>query len=272
MAFFDDDHLVTVDSAGGLRMIDVTTDRVVAEGDAAGPILALEAETSTRLVRVQRQSGETTVFEVAGDRFQAHLIVDGSNQSGLLPAGRDDEAVVWTRDPAAALRRYTRPDLAAGRVVAPVPTSGPPVAEQVVAIDRRGARYVLVGAASGIQIERLTGEKEKQVAQAVDPNVYMVIPSPTGDLVAVTSTTGVIAVYRAEDMKRVWVQRFVSAVMPVWSADGRRLELSTTQGMIVFDAATGDRAFAQCGGDFVARVTPPLDPNGSIGQVSVCEP
>jgi hypothetical protein len=272
IVFVDPDHLITVDISGGLRLIDIAADRITAQGDAAGPIAAVELEPSSRLLRVQRQSGETSVFELAADRFLPHLIVDGSNLSGLLPAARPEDPVLWTRDAAGAIRRFTRADLAAARTPAPVATEPVGPSESVLAMDRSGARYVLVSPPTGMTVERRLGGST-HAAEVVDTSMYLVVPSPTGETVAMFTSTGMLSVYRADGMKRLWTMHVQSTVQPAFSADGRRLAIAVVNGMMVLDAATGERVLSECAGAFVARVTPPIDPIASgMNQVSVCEP
>ena len=281
--FVDPEHLLVVDSAGGMRIVDWQTGAEQVALDAGGPVLDVEVDSDRRLLRVVRQHGQTWVYRLpAGGAPDGPFIVgDGSNRSGFLAAqpgsGRRSGAgpVLWTLDTQGRYRTYQLAELVAGlsrrSMLERGDTLQPP---HPIAVDRHGGFYSFHAAGGGTALRRHAGRLagEPIAEHPLPPGTSAtVVPAPDGVHAALLRSDSTLSMV-ARDAEPVWSRSFVLRLHGAsFSADGSLIAVAGHLGSAVLDTATGAPVDVTCGPWFGVRRTAPVDAFAPLQQGNLCE-
>lgn len=283
--FFDDEHVVVADTAGGLTLYHWPTRDVVATEGIPSGIRNLEIDASRNLMLVDGQANTSRVYEISTRGFgDVHVLADRAYRSGLLAAHASDQPVVWTLDSGNRLRHYTldelRGDLSREASLEKGQALGPGQPAPL-AIDARGRRYGIRWDGRGMELFVEDPARAKERPGAADAitvpgdNVTRIVPSPEGDrFVAVTGAGQAMTLraYDAQGLRERW--SFSTGVHNndvVWSPDGRFVAVAAMTGAVLLDAATGEPVRRRCGLDFQVSGSPPPNPFNSLDRPSLCE-
>lgn len=284
--FVDDEHLLVIDTAGGMRLIEWRTGATVAGSGIQGGIRALHFDAERGLALVERHTNDVQLFEISADEIRGpYIVADQAFRAGLLRAGKAepaddtsrDEPVLWTLDGTNTMRQYTLAELRADLSHSAIMERGEKLAAEKIAplaIDSQGRGYGVRWNGSSMELFVDHGERVES-ALAPSGDISMIVPSPSGDqFVAVhqRGQTTSIAVHDSESLKEKW--SFATGVFSneiVWSADGRYVAVAGNTGAAVLDAATGEVVSQRCGMEFDTSVSPPPTAFNTINVRSACE-
>jgi len=112
--FFDDDHVITVDGAGGIHLVRWRDAKRIDEAGIHGAIRALHFDPTRGLMLIERHTNDARIFEVSPEGFAGpYIVADQSFRAGLLTEGTKGhkDAIMWTLDSGNKLRHYTLDEL-----------------------------------------------------------------------------------------------------------------------------------------------------------------
>ena len=278
--FFDDDHLITIDGAGGIHLYRWRDAKLVGEAGIHGAIRALHFEPERGLMLVERHNNDARLYEVSPDGFKGpYIVADQSFRAGLLASGTPDDrdAVMWTLDSGNKLRHYTLEELRADPSQESVLAKGEAIAPGKVAplaIDRHGRHYGVRwnGAAMEVFVD-FGRHVESKVSAAGD--ISMIVPSPSGASFVAIHQRGQnvsLSVHDSKTLDERWSYStgvFNNEV--VWSPDGRFVAVAANTGAVVLDAETGKPVQRRCGIEFEASGAAPVNAFNSLNLRSMCE-
>lgn len=278
--FFDEDHLITIDGAGGVHLYRWRDARLVDQAGIHGAIRAMHFEPERGLMLVERHNNDARLFEVGPEGFDGpYIVADQSFRAGLLASGTPEQrdAVMWTLDSGNKLRHYTLDELRADLGQEKVMAKGKAIAPGKVAplaIDRHGRHYGVRwnGAAMEVFVD-FGRHVESKVTAAGD--ISMIVPSPSGaDFVAIhqRGQNVSLSVHDSKTLEERWSYStgvFNNEV--VWSPDGRFVAVAANTGAIVLDAETGEPVQRRCGIEFDAIGAVPTNAFNSLNLRSMCE-
>jgi hypothetical protein len=283
--FTDDDHVITVDGAGGIRLYEWRTGRLVDGVGVTGGVRALHFERERGLLLVERHNNDARVWSVSPEGFTGPwIIADSSFRSGLLapPAAADkakgDKAVVWTLDSANKIRRYTMTDLKADLTREQIDKKGKDIGAGKVAplaIDRFGRQYGVRWNGSAMEVFVDLGKHIKS-APAPSGDITQIIPSHDGTRFIAIHQRGQstsLSMHDADTLEERWTYStgiFNNEVE--WSPDGRIVAIAANTGAALLDASTGKALRRRCGIEFRATGSPPSTAFNGVNLRSLCEP
>lgn|GEM_PF-3235505 len=288
--FVDDDHVLLVDSVGGLSIIEWASGKQLDTADASGPVARLDYSAKRRVVLVTRANNELWLFGIGKDnKFSGpHMLDYVTQRGGLLDTKTAAAPILWTRDlkgkyaaltwkqltsagpapanePVLPARRRrgkrasrARPDMDRDAREAPAPF----LAGR--AYDRFGFTYRLKLPASqvdpSLRLIEVRDHNNKVVRSiTIDTaSVSRLVPSPDASKLLVVERTGAVTAWDQRTAKRLWGFNFMRAVSNIrWSADGKYVVTATGQGAALLAADTGKQVYVTCGSWFERRTTPP---------------
>lgn len=277
--FFDDDHVIIVDMAGGIRLVHWRDGVTVAEAGIHGAIRNLQFDDARGLMLVERHSNDVHLFEVTAEGFEGpYIVADQSFRAGLLKGDKEHkEAVLWTLDGTNAMRHYTleelRADLEHSAVndkAVPLPTGK--VAP--VAIDSKGRSYGVRWNGTTMELFVDYGERVDTVA-APAGDIGLIVPSPGGKMFVAVHQRGQnasISGHMTESLEERWsYSPGVFSNEIVWSPDGRYVAVAGNTGAAVLDARTGEVVQQRCGINFEQVGAAPPTAFNAINVRSMCE-
>ncbi|MCH9686940.1 MAG: WD40 repeat domain-containing protein [Deltaproteobacteria bacterium] len=278
--FFDDEHLITIDGAGGISLYRWRDAALVGMAGVHGAIRALHFEPKHGVMLVERHSNDARLFEVGPQGFTGpYIVADQSFRSGLLAKGTLDhpEAIMWSLDSGNVLRHYTLEELRSDLSHADVQAKGKPIPTGKVAplaIDRFGRHYGVRWNGSTMELFVDFGRHlETKVSATGD--VSTIVPSPSGHRFVAVHQRGQstsLSVHDSETLEESW--SFATGVFNnevVWSPDGRFVAVAANTGAVVLDAKDGKPVQRRCGIEFTAVGAPPNTAFNSLNLRSMCE-
>jgi hypothetical protein len=271
--FVDEDHLLLIDSTGGLRMVRWESNTEVAATDLGGGFGDVEIDPKSGLLRATRPGGQTWIYKVSvGKGLVGPLIVgDGGIRSGFL----DGADVLWTLDGANKYRTYKLADIERGLSRKSVIDRGV-VLEHAspAAIDRSGRFYVFYNDGRKTQVQRFTGSKRTspQDAFSLSPTGFATVFPGQGGRLVIGRQDGVVSMFKAPGASPTWSRAFVAHLYGAnYSQDGSLVAVSAHLGAAVLDTASGRPVDVTCGPWFEARRTAPSNAFGVLSQPNLCE-
>ena len=283
--FTDDDHIVTVDGAGGIRLYEWRTGRLVDSVGVTGGVRALHFERERGLLLVERHNNDARVWAVGDEGFSGPwIIADSSFRCGLLapPAApakaTRDTAVVWTLDSANKIRRYSMADLKADLTREQIDKKGKDLGVGKVAplaIDRFGRQYGVRWNGSAMEVFVDLGKHIKSAA-APSGDITQIIPSHDGTRFIAIHQRGQstsLSMHDADTLEERWTYStgiFNNEVE--WSPDGRLVAIAANTGAALLDARTGEAVRRRCGIEFRASGSAPSTAFNGVNLRSLCEP
>ncbi|MCX4242616.1 lactonase family protein [Paraliomyxa miuraensis] len=281
--FFDDEHLVSIDGAGGIHLHRWRDGELVDEAGIHGAIRALHFEPREKgqtLMLVERHNNDAHLFEVSTKGFAGpYIVADQSFRSGLLTHGSPghEDAVMWTLDSGNRLRHYTLAELRGDLSQDAVMAKGDPIPPGKVAplaIDRLGHHYGVRWNGSTMEMFVDFGAHLKTKISA-SGDVSAIEPSPSGKHFVAVHQRGQntsLSVHDTETLEEQW--SFSTGVFNnevVWSPDGRFVAVAANTGAVVLDARTGKPVQRRCGIEFQAVGAAPSTAFNSLNLRSMCE-
>lgn len=278
MRFADDDHLIVVDSNGGVRLYEWRTGKLIDEAGVLGQVRQVQFDPQTQLLLVDRNVA-SHVYEVSvTEGFTGPYIVsDQAYRMSLLAAKKSDDPVLWTLDPKNKQREYTLAELRSDlsrevtEKMGEALESGQP---SPLAVDNSGRQYGVRW--NGSQLELFVERGSKLATRPLPAgDVNSIVPSPTRDRFLVgfnRSGTHSVSLYETSSMTPLWSYStgvFISDV--TWSQDGTLLTLASVTGAVVLDTESGVAAARRCGLEFTASAGLPNNAFNSPNQRSMCE-
>jgi hypothetical protein len=281
--FLDEELLLTLDWAGGAKLLRWRDGEVVAEVD-----LANNTQTS-ELARAGQGNGvmfvrtnlwqNPTVVELRDRQFGArYLTYASANLAGLLaPADAPlEDWGAWTLDGAGKLRNFTLAQLREGVDTKAAIEGGELLSfglPEQFAVDWRGRQYWVrtAGSRPTLHVERGSKSDELEL-----PTGFLVrlTPSPDGRRVAIVQqrdVNQVLTVIDAETLQPLWAQPLPPVNGLAWSDGSERVGVPASfGGGVVFDAANGSPEATRCGLAFEVRRAPPAVV-GFFTPLSVCD-
>lgn len=280
--FFDDDHLVTIDGAGGIYLYRWRDGELVDEAGIQGAIRALHFEPDHGVMLVERHNNDAHLFEVGAKGFRGpYIVADQSFRAGLLAKGKGtpghEDAIMWTLDSGNRLRHYGLDELRSDPSQDVIMAKGEPIAAGKVAplaIDRFGRHYGVRWNGSTMELFVDSGRKlETKVSASGD--ISAVVPSPSGERFVAVHQRGQstsLSVYVSDTLEEQW--SFSTGVFNnevVWSPDGRFVAVAANTGAVVLDAESGKPVQRRCGVEFEAAGAAPSTAFNSLNLRSMCE-
>jgi len=282
--FLDDDHILTIDGFGGVKLLDWRTGDTLAETGVNGSPRSVQVDGKRGMLLVDRHSviNDSRVFEVDPVKgFRGpYIIADQSYRTGLLRTGPKDheKAVLWTLDSANRLRWYTLSELRSDLSAAEVKNKAVDLKQGQIAplaIDRVGRSFGVRW--NGTKMELFVDYGGHMRSKAlVDGSVGEIIPAEDGEMFAAVlqrSSGNAISVFRSDTLEEAW--SFSSGVFHsdiAWSPDGRYIGVAAQTGAIVREAESGEAVMQRCGLEFEALGTAPSTALQVINQKTICEP
>jgi hypothetical protein len=278
--FFDDEHVILIDGAGGVRLFRWRDEKLVDETGIHGAIRAMHFEPERGVMLIERHNNDVQLFEVSPKGFRGpYIVADQSFRAGLLAKGAEghEDAIMWTLDSGNKLRHYTleelRKDLAQDVVMAkgdPIP----PGKVAPLAIDRFGRHYGVRWNGSTMELFVDFGRHLKTQVSATG-DISTIVPSPSGDRFVSIHQRGQstsLSLHDSESLEERWSYStgvFNNEV--VWSPDGRYVAVAANTGAVVIDAKTGKPVQRRCGVEFEAVASAPATAFNSLNLRSMCE-
>jgi sugar lactone lactonase YvrE len=270
-AFIDDKHLVAIDYAGGLHLVDWTSGKEIGALDTGGSVREFEVDQDRKLIRGIRQNGGSWVCEL-GDKglVGPYLIRDNGFRAGFLKG----DLAVWTIDSANRYHSYRLDALRKGlspkdlEADATKLNSGAPVA-----IDAEGTQYRVKtsGGTSKLSYKLKDSGKEKVIELPWTPLRTLVSPD-VSKIALISSNGGIVSVYERSTGKVNWSVSFVQGVRDInWSKDSKNLAVASQIGAVVYDADSGKELRLGCGHWFEKRSTPPPSTASFLQVLNLCE-
>lgn len=278
--FFDDDHIVTIDGAGGIQLYRWRDAKLMGEAGVHGAIRAMHFEPDKGLILIERHNNDARVFEVGLDGFRGpYIVADQSFRAGLLVSGTaaDEDAIMWTLDSGNRLRHYDLDELRSDLSQEQVLAKGKAIAPGKVAplaIDRHGRHYGVRWNGTAMEVFVDFGRHVVAKVSAAG-DVSMITPSPTGDAFVAVHQRGQnvsLSVHDTKTLDERW--SFSTGVFNnevVWSPDGRYVAVAANTGAVVLDAKTGEPVQRRCGIEFEATGAAPANAFNSLNLRSMCE-
>jgi hypothetical protein len=271
--FVDDEHLLLVDSTGGMRLVDWASGAEIAASDLGGGFMDVEMDTRRALLRATRPGGQTWIYRVSAHKgLIGPLIVgDGGIRSGFL----DGADVLWTLDGQNRYRTYKLAELERGLARKAVIERGV-ILEHAspVAVDRSGRFFVFYNDGRKSQVQRFAGGKrsDPQDAFTLAPTGFSsVFPGARGR-VLIGRQDAVVSMFTAPSATPAWSRAFGANLYGAsYSEDGALVAVSAHLGAAVLDAASGRPVDVTCGPWFEVRRTAPSNAFGVLQQANLCE-
>lgn len=279
--FVDDEHLVAVDAAGGVRLYAWRSGRLIDHVGVNGGVRAVHYERDRGLLLVERHNNDARVWKVSTEGFTGPWIVaDASFRCGLLGPGSKaaDRAVVWTLDSSNRLRRYSMADLEADLTRLEIEAKGEPLEQGKVAplaIDRFGRHYGVRWNGSAMELFVDHGNHMK-TAPAPSGDIGQIIVSDDGEHFIAVHQRGQstsLGMHDVDTLEERWTYStgvFNNEVE--WSPDGRFVTVAANTGAALLDADTGKPVRRRCGIDFGSSGSPPSSAFNGVNLRSLCEP
>ncbi len=278
--FIDDEHLVTIDGAGGIHLYRWRDAELVDEAGIHGAIRALHFEPKHGVMLIERHNNDVRLFEVGPEGFAGpYIVADQSFRSGLLAKGTPShpEAIMWTLDSANKMRHYTLEELRSDPSQEEVMAKGQPIAAGKVAplaVDRYGRHYGVRWNGSTMELFVDFG-RHLQTKVSASGDISAIVPSPSGKRFVAVHQRGQstsLSVHDSESLDEQW--SFATGVFNnevVWSPNGRYVAVAANTGAVVLDAKTGKPVRRRCGIEFDALGAPPSTAFNSLNLRSMCE-
>lgn len=292
--FLDDEHLVSIDGAGGIHLHRWRDGTLVDEAGIHGAIRALHferprgngggksggGENGRGLMLVERHNNDAHLFEVSAEGFRGpYIVADQAFRSGLLANGAPghEDAVMWTLDSGNRLRHYGLAELRGDPSQEAVMAKGDPIPSGKVAplaIDRFGRHYGVRWNGSTMELFVDFGAHLKTKISA-SGDISSIEPSPSGKHFVAVHQRGQntsLSVHDTETLEEQW--SFSTGVFNnevVWSPDGRFVAVAANTGAVVLDAKTGKPVQRRCGVEFEAVGAAPSTAFNSLNLRSMCE-
>ena len=281
--FLDDEHLLTLDWVGGLRVRRWRDGEITLAADTGNNTQSAEFLSHDQgggLLLVHTNAWENpTLLTVREDRIDARTLVPGHNHLfGLYapPQRPLSDWGAWTIEAGNRLRRFTVAELDAGLSTRTAAERGSDlkVAPEQFALIGDETHYALVSGATTPTVHALRdGDATTTEIDAVAPGfVARFAVSPDGSRIALLQQRDpaqALTIVDAETLTPRWARMVFSTTGLSWSDDGEALALAASDGGVVFDGDSGELLTSRCGLAFEARSTPPLIT--SFAQpISVC--
>lgn len=278
--FFDDEHLILIDGAGGIHLYRWRDAALVDEAGIHGAIRAMHFEPDRGVMLVERHNNDVHLFEVSKKGFEGpYIVADQSFRAGLLAKGTPghEDAVMWTLDSGNKLRHYTLEELRRDPSQDVIMAKGdaiPPGKVAPLAIDRYGRHYGVRWNGSTMELFVDFGKHLKTQVSATG-DISTIVPSPSGKRFVSIHQRGQstsLSVHDSESLAEQW--SFSTGVFNnevVWSPDGRFVAVAANTGAVVLDAKTGKPVQRRCGVEFEAAAAPPSTAFNSLNLRSMCE-
>lgn len=256
MRLLDDDHLLIIDSSGGLHVLDGRdgSARLVADTGIATALLAYDHVTRVLVIPTSAGARVFTVepsFELAGP----YLIGDGAQVAGVY---RDPNAAarIWTRDPHNVLRHYSLAEVRAGLSRAEALERG----------DKSDPATLYFGDVTGrlygldpTTMTRLFGyDGAKQVLEvSLSSRGYVAVPAYGGQRFMALVNGTLMEVFD-RDGTALWSRAPGGSIQSYsWSADGSLLATASPAGGAVWRGADGEPVLMRCGVEFGRTIAIP---------------
>lgn len=278
--FFDDEHVILIDGAGGVRLYHWRDAKLVDETGIQGAIRAMHFEPERGVMLIERHNNDAHLFEVSAKGFRGpYIVADQSFRAGLLAKGAEapKDAIMWTLDSGNKLRHYTLEELRKDPSQDTVMAKGEPIPPGKVAplaIDRFGRHYGVRWNGSTMELFVDFGRHLKTQVSATG-DISTIVPSPSGDRFVSIHQRGQstsLALHDSETLEEHW--SFSTGVFNnevVWSPDGRYVAVAASTGAVVLDAETGKPVQRRCGVEFEAVAAAPATAFNSLNLRSMCE-
>lgn len=278
--FFDDEHVILVDGAGGVRLYRWRDAELIDETGIQGAIRAMHFEPERGVMLIERHNNDAHLFEVSEKGFRGpYIVADQSFRAGLLAKGAEGpkDAVMWTLDSGNKLRHYTLEELRKDPSQDAVMAKGEPIPPGKVAplaIDRFGRHYGVRWNGSTMELFVDFGRHLKTQVSATG-DISTIVPSPSGDGFVSIHQRGQstsLALHDSETLEERW--SFSTGVFNnevVWSPDGRYVAVAASTGAVVLDAKSGKPVQRRCGVEFEAVAAAPASAFNSLNLRSMCE-
>jgi hypothetical protein len=278
--FFDDEHVILIDEAGGVRLYRWRTAEVVGEAGIHGAIRALHLEPERGAMLVERHNNDVHLFEVSPKGLVGpYIVADQSFRAGLLVKGvhGHEHAIMWTLDSGNKLRHYSLEELRKDPSQDVILAKGDTIPAGKVAplaIDRFGRHYGVRW--NGSTMELFVDFGRHLVTQvSATGDITTIVPSPSGDRFVTIHQRGQstsLSLHDSETLEERW--SFSSGVFNnevVWSPDGRLVAVAASTGAVVLDATTGKPVQRRCGVGFESTAAAPATAFHGVNLRSLCE-
>jgi len=278
--FIDDDHVVTIDGAGGIHLYRWRDATLVDEAGVHGAIRALHFEPDHGVMLVERHNNDARLYEVSAKGFAGpYIVADQSFRAGLLAKGTPShpDAIMWTLDSGNRMRHYSLEELRSDPSQEVVMAKGQAIAVGKVAplaVDRYGRHYGVRWNGSTMEIFVDFGQ-ELVTKVSASGDISAIVPSPAGTRFVAIHQRGQstsLSVHDSKSLDERW--SFATGVFNnevVWSPDGRFVAVAANTGAVVLDADTGEPVQRRCGIEFAAMGAPPASAFNSLNLRSMCE-
>ncbi len=266
--FVGEEHLVTVDYAGGLHLINWRSGEHLASLGTGGPVRDFETNATSRVVRGSGRNGGSWVAEVGESGFSGlHINPDGGQKSGFLAGGSS----FWSVSAKDRYYSYSLGELRKGRVASKSSEGVELAGKSPLAVGDDGTHYVLQSEGTGAKLLIGPAGAKHPKELRLDATPLAVTPSPDGSKLALI-TQGTVEVLRADDGVVLWSSAHGHRVQHLsWSKDSSQIAIAAKIGATVHSAEDGRRILADCGPWFEKRSSPPASTLSFLEQPNVCE-